>query len=290
MLFSSLNCGSSQQNSSFSQITRPKFSRPLIHQSQKVSYNLENLLLTDLSEKDLSLYVYIQESEKIWDYHEYKEELFGYIKDFFKKYGINCKITYSQDLLAGFNSAEVVGVEILDSDKSFEERYSKLCDQHPEKIKKKNSLSTLKGYAVTEIGISLINGGWEEFRDDMSREEVEEQFKEEINEITKKEFILRQNAGNICHEVLHCLGLFHPSDLPSVVKEFEGKIPNIMTGYPLQFSREYPLGSCLTPIQIRMIHSFISQDTFYKCFCDSNRELETFLKRISEENNLRLAN
>ena len=255
----------------------------LSRKQNRISYELSNLYNTEIQDRNLTLHVYIVKSEKLWDYHENKEELFGYIKSFFKDQKINCYIIYSLSDFSSFNSPNEVGVEILDSDESLEKRCVELSDT---KIRKNTGF---KGHAVTNRGIALINGGWEEFRDYMTRKEVEEQFNEIYEGVTKKEFTLRLNAGNICHEVLHCFGLFHPSIFnPDVIQEFENGIPNIMSYYTPKFSDKFPVGYTLDLLQRKMMHSFIAGNMMHGAFVDSGRDLDLFTRRIAEANNLKI--
>jgi len=265
----------------------------ITRQRQAVSYRLEDLCDTEISERDLTLHVYIADSERIWDYRDYKEELFGYVKEFFREQKVNCNIIHSDFNFKIFNSRNEFGVEILDSDKVLIKRYFELypvADKGEENRKIKNLRAT-KGSAVTKTGLVLINGGWEEFRSYMPKEEVEKQFLEEYEGVTRKEYLLRQNAANICHEVLHCLGLFHPKTFfPDLVDNYVKGIPNIMSYAPPKFTKENKTGYILNRFQLQFIHSFLAGNNSYKRFLASDRNLDLFATNIARDNNLTLTN
>lgn len=256
----------------------------------KISYKLEDLCDTELYEKDITLYVYIAPSEILWDYHKYKEEIFGYVKDFFKEQNMNCEILFSESKLENFNSSNILGVEILDSEEKVAERYFHLISEPNDLIKgelRKIILNDM-GYAATQKGIALISA-WEEFRNDeeITKEEIEKQFSESYKGMTKKDYLFKENAGLICHELLHCVGLWHLDEFDSLVKEDE-IIPNIMANKLPKFRERCSVGYSTTNLQKRLIHSFIEGNNTYKAFVDSQRDLELYLKNLAEANNLEL--
>lgn len=283
LIFGSIGCFNERRNNvQLSPVSLQNIAyEKSISKQDRISYELSDLCDTEIQDRNLTLHVYIAKSEKLWDYHENKDELFGYVKSFFKDQKVNCYVVYSLSGFSSFNSPNKVGIEVLDSDEAINERCIQLSDTTYKRNKE------VKGHAVTNRGIALINGGWEEFRDYMTREEVEEQFNEIYEGITKKEFTLRLNAGNICHEILHCFGLFHPRIFnPDIVHEFENNVPNVMSYYKPRFSDKSPIGYSLDLVQRKMMHSFIVGNMMYRAFVDSGRDLDLFTSRIAEANNL----
>lgn len=260
---------------------------------EKPAYSLEELCDAEVYEKDLALQVYIPSSKKLWDYQDYREELFGYVKEFFKNYAVNCSITCPDAKeISSFNARNEFRVEIFDSDEALIKRYFELLPQTDEgEINKKiKILKAVKGHAITQKGIVLINGGVEEFRG-MKREEIEKQFLEEYEGVTRKEYLLRQNAANICHEVLHCLGLFHPQTfIPDVTNIYAEGIPNIMSYQPPKFTKKNKTGYNLNDFQIRVMHSYLSGNNSYKRFLASGKNLDLLATNIARDNNLVLTN
>ena len=256
------------------------------------TYGLEELLDTEIRERALALNVYIQDSEKLWDYHEYREELFGYVRRFFKKQKVNCQVSYSNSPFNNFSSCNEFGIEILDSDIEFLKRYYELKPEDRGKSAKEIfGLQIPKGRAITKKGIALINGSWEEFREESSRSDKEWYTKfDKEHKMSVKEVILKNNAANICHETLHCLGLWLPYEFPMLFPEYDEEGTNIMSYYPPKFTKKYPEGYKLEPIQVKMIHSFLAGKNTYRAFVDSGRDLDVFLERIGKENNLALEN
>lgn len=254
----------------------------------KVSYKLEDLCDTSVSEREIKIHVYVEPSDVLWDYHEHKDEIFRYVNSFFKKLKINSIIDYSETPLKKIDASNEFGVEVLDSNKKLTERYLGLClaKDDPEIKNIEEKTSNQKGYSAAKYGLALINGGWEEFRS-MPRNEVEEQFDGVYKGMTVKEYILRQNANNIVHEILHCMGLFHPVDLGyAVVKRSEGDTPNIMSLQLPNFSKDLPLGADLDSFQEKLIHSFITRKNAYSAFSDSGKDIKTFLRNIAKSNDL----
>ncbi|HJN56672.1 MAG: hypothetical protein QF436_04000 [Candidatus Woesearchaeota archaeon] len=256
-------------------------------QAQKPSYKLEDLLDTEIKERDLTLHVYIQPSQTLWDYHDYRNELFGYVKSFFAQNKINCNIIYS-DTRKDYNSHNELGVEVLDSGDEIVNRYFELFSQQNkfEGSITANRLKISKGYAVTQKGIALVNGGWEEFREDTSRKD-KKYYYENDGVMLNKENILRQNAGIIVHEVLHCMSLFHPNDFyPALVSTKQENIPNVLSHLNPEFSDELPLGYGIADLQLRLMHSFLAGNNTYKAFVHAIRILDVFEIMIAKENNL----
>lgn len=257
----------------------------------KISYKLEDLCDTELYEKDITLYVYIAPSEILWDYHKYKEEIFGYVKDFFKENQIKCTVVYSTSNFKKFNSSNEFGAEIVVSEKDVEDRFFQLVtEQYAIDGETPLDLDE-RGYAVTRAGVALING-WEEWRGilkigELTKEEIERQFSESYKGMTKKDYLFKENAGLICHELLHCVGLWHLDEFDSLVKEDE-IIPNIMANKLPKFRERCSVGYSTTNLQKRLIHSFIEGNNAYKAFVDSQRDLELYLKNLAEAKNLEL--
>lgn len=254
---------------------------PIVH--KHVSYELSDLCDTPLTRKKLTLNVFIQPSEKLWDYHLYRAELFSYISKFFSQNNIDCEINYSSQQFKEFLEPSEKGLEILVSDEELLKRSFELSpviekEKEQQEIKKR---SNSKGYAITKKGIAILNGTWEEFRDYMSIKEQKEFFKGSYKKLSIKEFILRQNANNICHEVLHCTGLWHPESLyPILINRFEGKIPNVMSYQNPVLKDNLPIGANLSLLQQRILHSSIAGNNAYKAFEDSGFDLARFMGKI----------
>jgi len=259
---------------------------------KKVSYKLEDLCDTGLYEKDITLKVYIEPSEVIWDYHKYKEEIFRYVKKFFKEQSINCNITYSSISLKKFTKPNEFGLEIWNSEESVKRRYWQLITEQEGGLEN-NPLVIGKGIASTRTGIALVNGGWEEFRDELRTqgitiEEVEKQFPEKYKGTSIREYLFKENAVNICHEIFHCTGLWHPKTFNSVlVDNYYKDIPNIMSYENMKIKEGYAIGYTLEPLQKKLLHSFIAGNNTYRAFLDSQRDLEFYLDNLAEANNLK---
>ncbi len=262
-------------------------------QREITSHKLEDLCDTETETvKRLNLHVYIEPHKDIWDYHEYRNEIFSYVTAFFKKYNVDCNIEFhNKPLERAYLGCNETGVEILASD----DRLTKRCFElekpktRKQKRKLKRDTSELEGRAVTEQGIALINGGWEEWRGDMSREEVIEQFPECYEGINKKEFFLRQHAGLIVHEILHCLGLFHPRTfLPRLVDEDRNLLPNALSyEAPKLLGKHHPTGRILIPVQTKLLHSYLVGNKTYQAFRDSDYRLTNYLRNMAIANKLK---
>ncbi len=251
---------------------------------EEVSYELGDLCDTEIKEKDLTLHVYISPSERLWDYQDYRDELFGYLKAFFASQKINCHVKYSDSKFKAFTSSNEIGIEVLDSEQAIIKRYFEFSPLEKENPDIREELEKQKGYAATRKGIALINANWEEFRPDSSRKDIG-WYSEPYKGITLKEYILRNNAGNIAHEVFHCLGFWHPGDfIPELVAVQEEGIPNVLSYGPAKFSEEYPLGYTISLLQQKLLHSSIAGNNFYKAFANSNRDLEIFVQDIARAN------
>ncbi len=251
------------------------------------SYELSNLCDTELYEKELNLYIYIEPSRRLWDYHQYKDEIMDYVSAFFKNQNIKCNIHYSKKPFVVFETPNEVGIEILSSNERMTSRYFQLFP--PEnKEKEKNmriTLSSKVGYAAPEAGFALMDGCNEEFRG-ASIKEQKLFFSEQCGKRTVKEEVLRSNASHICHEMLHCIGLFHPNATePRIVEDHRDEIPNIMTHLNAKFSDNYPVGYTMTELQIKLLHSYIAGNNTYIAFIAVNRELSSFLLSIAKANN-----
>jgi hypothetical protein len=255
-----------------------------------VSYKLEDLCDTAVDFKDITLNVYIEPSDVLWDYHEYREEFFGYVEEFFGKQKIDCKINFSNKPLVESLDSNSFGLEVFGSLNKITNRYYKLIGKQEGLTKKQCEKRVTRGRAVTRKGIALLNGAWEEFRLDpeITREDVEMQFKQKYKGISTKEYVLKSNAGYCVHEVLHCIGLFHPNTFsPNLVKEKdENEINNIMSLYPANFKKEPLLGYKMSNLQRELMHSFISGNNNYKSFLDSKKDLDEYILKIGIKNNL----
>ena len=262
------------------------------NQKQISSHKLEDLCDTETETiKKLNLHVYIEPSERIWDYHEHKDEIFNYVKAFFQKYNVDCNVIFHQEPLErAYLECNETGIEIYGDSKALCNKYVQLKDWGTRtelKWARKNTHQKV-GIAVTEKGIALLNGGWEEWRDKLSKEEVIEQFPESRGGIKKREYLIRQQAGNIAHEALHCLGLFHPKTFnPRLVPEDRTILPNIMGYESPIFTNHLPAGKILIPIQKKLIHSFLTGNGAYKAFQSDNHNLTNYLENIAHANKLK---
>ena len=253
---------------------------------KRTSYKLKDLCDTEIDWKNIKLHVYIEPSEILWEHHKYKEGIFEYVKDFFKEQKINCEVVYSESILKKFDNSNEFGIEIWDSKEDKEERYWQLftgIEEVPEKINL-NLIQT--SHAVTRAQISLTYG---------KRQSDTGKNHKEIDKILlelyrkDKEFVLKNHASHFCHEVLHCMGLFHPDGFIDNLIE-KTKTPNIMIKNPKypKPTKQNILGYCLTPLQQKLIHSFIAGNNNYKAFVDSQKDLLFYLMNIAEANDLRL--
>ena len=261
-------------------------------QKQIASHKLEDLCDTEIETiKKLNLHVYIESSERIWDYHEHKNEIFNYVKAFFQTYNIDCNVEFHENPLEkAYLECNEKGVEIYGDSRVLCNRYAELKNWKKRTEKKWASKNTHQkvGIAVTEKGTSLLNGGWEEWRDKISKEEAMEQFPESRGGIKKREYLIRQQAGNIVHETLHCLGLFHPKTFnPRLVPEDRTVLPNIM-GYEAPFFADHrPTGKILIDIQKKLLHSFLAGNGAYKAFQSNDYNLILYLENIAHANKLK---
>jgi hypothetical protein len=260
-----------------------------------VSYKLEDLCDTPIKNREINLRVYIDPNEVLWDYREFKDELFGYIKDFFKENQIKCNINYTNERIDKTTAPNEFALEILANEKQVAKRYYGLITQKEREDKSESDVGALmlnqKGYAATSAGVALVNGGWEEYRPVMTREEIEPQFKEEYKGMTKKDYTLRVNAANCIHEALHCAGLPHPNAFKEeIVKEFQTdkngqEIPNIMS-YQNMNTKCKGLGWELDDLQRKLLHSFISGNNAWKAFKDSYRDLDIYQGNLARANGI----
>ncbi|MBR9705499.1 hypothetical protein GOV14_00540 [Candidatus Pacearchaeota archaeon] len=260
----------------------------------KVSYKLEDLCDTEVKMRDIELYVYIKPSEKLWDYSDYKQELFDHVKEFFKEQQINCKVNFSKTWLHKFNEPNKFGIEIYESKTDMGNRYYTLLlnekDDNNKQIMSKEKAHILmfnqRGYGATRVGIALINGCWQEHKldPDMSRQDIESQFKDTYKGYTVKEYYMKGNAANICHEILHCQGLWHPQGFqPAIIKNFEKGVPNMMSYQNMLLGKGHVLGYQLNDLQRHLVHSFITGNNAYKAFIDSEKDLDTYLLNVGQE-------
>ena len=263
---------------------------PAVTAASRPSYKLEDLCSSDLSWKNINIHVYIEDSKVLWDYQKYREEIFGYVRDFFGENFINCGVIYSGNRLSPFQSSSEFGVEILESEERMKERFAFLSTGINFDPNETKLILDMRGYAATRAGIALINGACEEHKElvksgEMSIKEVEDQYPNIYKGLTVREYLFKGYAANICHELEHCMTLFHPGK-GELVSEYEGKTPNLMSYQNPAFSKEHSIGYCLAPVQQRLMHSFIAGGNNYRAFVDSLRELDIYLERVAEENSL----
>ena len=264
---------------------------------KKVSYKLNKLCDTKVDWKDMKINVYMEDSKVLYDYHKYRDEIFGYVKDFFKENKINCQVIYSDNNFLKFDSFNEFGVEIVSSNIKMKNRRDELLKSIGITPRYDPYIMHGKGYGVTRASIALINGGWEEFRSDletgeMTPEDMEKQFSRNYKGISVKEYLFKQNAGLICHEVLHCLGLPHPYQFEPPIVRGDDFIPNIM-GNSLprlqkEFQDRYSVGYSLEKIQKKLVHSFLAGKNNFKAFVSSERNLDVYLENLEKANNLEL--
>jgi len=255
--------------------------------NKRVSYRFQDLCDTDVDWKDININVYIKPSELLWEYHKYNEDIFNYVKEFFKKQKINCGVVYSNKQFKQFNSSNEFGLEILDSKREKEDRYWQLFTGI-EEVLEDNPLDLINktSHAVTRAGVVLTYGVCESGKG-MNQEEINIFLKKLYQK--DKSFLLRNRASHFCHEILHCMGLFHPEAfIENLIEKTE--TPNIMLKTP-----KYPkstehnlLGYCLNPLQQKLIHSFIAGNNNYKAFIDSQKDLIFYIENLAEVNGLKL--
>jgi len=263
---------------------------------KKGIYKLYRLCDTGIYWKNMKLHVYIEDSKVLWDYHKYKNDIFGYVKDFFKENKINCEISYSEKQFSGFSSNHEFGLEIVSSSKNMKNRRDDLLKELGITPKYDPYILYGKGYGVTKAGVALISA-WEEFRVDletgeMTPKDIEEQFLREYRGVSVKEYLFKQNASLICHEILHCLGLAHPHQVePPIITDLDF-IPNIMGNrlpeLQKEFQDKHSIGYKFDRIQEKFIHSFLAGKGSYKAFVHSNRNLDVYLENLAKANNREL--
>ncbi|OGJ19011.1 hypothetical protein A3K73_07715 [Candidatus Pacearchaeota archaeon RBG_13_36_9] len=287
--------GCNSDNSSNSHMTdKPAALSPAVshpHYPYYPSYRLEDLCDKEIDWKDIKIYVHIEDSKILWDYKQYRAEIFGHVRDFFRENLIDCRIVYSQEKLSPFQSSNEFGVEILDSDVRMRERFAFLLTGINFDPNETKLLLERKGYAATRAGVTLINGGLEEFKEmiksgDMSIKEVEDQYPGTYRGTTVRRYLFKGYAANICHELGHCMTLAHPGKLSSLVSDYEAETPNLMSYQNPVFSKKNSIGYCLTPLQQKLIHSFIAGGNNYRAFLYSERDLDIYLESVAQENKL----
>jgi len=263
-----------------------------------VSYKLEDLCNVEVKKRDITLNVYIESSEVLWDYHAYRGEIFGHVTEFLKQQEINCMVAYHDRGFQKFHSNNKFGVEIVSSNVEMKKRREQLLNGIGIKPEFEPRILYGKGYGLTRAGIALVNGGWEEFRDfirdeEMTTQEAESQFKKGYKGLTKKDYMLKQHAYLIVHELLHCLSLPHPQVFDPPILMWEDFIPNIMENdnpeFEKQFIERFPLGYQMRELQRKLIHSFVAGKGNYIAFVDSGRDLDVYLQNIANANGLKLS-
>jgi len=264
--------------------SKPQIGKPSVNPRWRISYKLEDLCDTEIDWKDIKVYVYVEPSELLWEFHKYKDGMFHYVSKFFKENKISCRIVYSDKPFEGFDKNEF-GIEILDSKKEKEDRYWQLSMGIKE-IPKENPLTLDKTSSAVPRAQVVLTYGVPQSRIGKSQEEINKMLTELYEK--DKEFILRDWAAHFSHEILHCMSLFHPKSLPGLIEKTD--TPNIMLSdtYLIipKSTREHILGYCLTPLQQRLIHSFIAGNNNYKAFVDSQRELDIYLENLASGNSL----
>lgn len=143
--------------------------------------------------------------------------------------------------------------------------------------------------AVTRAQIALIDGVYKS-ETGMSQKEIKEVLLKKYEDEKAKEFFLKNNASHFCHEILHCMGLFHMNTFnPNLIKKSE--IPNMMLHdsrfIRIKFTEENSLGYCLTTSQQKLIHSYIAGKNAYKAFIESQKDIWFYLDNLAEANNVK---
>lgn len=252
------------------------------------SFELSDLLDTAIEPREITLNVYIEDSEILWDYHDYRDELFSYVKAFFAEQKIECHVQYSESRKT-YNVSNEFGVEIYDSTVDMFSRYGTLYnprDNDTEEVERQINMS--QAYALTEFGISLINGGWENFRENSSRKD-RSFYLEPFSGTNFKEIILKQNAANVVHEVLHCMSLCHPGRFfPNIVEKYINDAPNILSQYCAEVSEENPIGYNITNLQVGLMHSYVAGNNTFIAFKSVGRDLDKFEEMFAKENKIKL--
>jgi len=255
---------------------------------KRVSYKLEDLCDTKVDWKDITLNVFIEDSKALWDSYKYKEEIFDYVKDFFKEQKVNCLVVYSNKQFEWFDKSNEFGLEVWGSKKEKEDRSWQLYTGILEVPKGNLFNLQYSSLAVTRAQVSLIDGRCRSY-ENKTQEEVNKLLVELYKK--DKEFILKKIAAHFCHEVLHCMSLFHVDDFKlNLIKKTE--IPNIMLSrsnyFMPKFKKNHSLGYSLNPLQQKLIHSFIAGNNTYKAFVDSQKDMTFYLENLAEANSLEL--
>jgi hypothetical protein len=266
---------------------------------ERVSYKLEDFLDTEVKLRDIKLNVYIENSENIWNYSEHKDEIFRYVKDFFKSHKVNCKINYSKTPMQDSNIINEFGLEILGSTEQMNKRRLELIlgkfKVSEKTLNEFTKIINLKndGFAYTEGNICLVDGSYDIFMKTLgktpSREEIKKRLNDNYQGISVQEAIQRNDADLICHEVLHCMGLFHPNIFKTdFFERYKIKdCPDIMILDLPRFDVNKQ-GYCLDEFQEKMMHSYLAGNNVYKAFMNSKKQLLPYLQRIRWENKLEL--
>jgi hypothetical protein len=264
--------------------------KPVIERA--ISYKLEDLCDTEIREREINIDVYISPDEKLWDYHDYRDDIFSYLSEYFLEAKVKCDFNF---LESPFNPSlerqpNHLYIEILPGKREFIDRILEL--QPVENEKERNNLifglSMMRGWSISKRGAVLLDGGWEEFRGYMTRDEIEPQFEDYSSEAnaTIGEHLFRMNAGLLFHEAGHNFGLCHTEDFePHLVETHQGKVPNFMSYYPINL-KDSEIGYNITDLQKKLLHSYISGGMTYRALRDSDNDLGTFARNIASSNNL----
>lgn len=256
---------------------------------ESVSYKLEDLCDTKTDLKKINLFVYIKDSELLWEYHQYKKEIFGYVRDFFRENNIDVNVSYLDTKLKKFNDPTEFGIEIYDSKRGKEERFYQLkfgLDDVPNNLRL-DLINT--SHAVTPAQIVLTNG----IRKSSGGLDINQ-----INELIKDcyiinpEYILKSHASHFSHEILHLMSLFHVDSFdPDPISKDE--VPNIMrtsNGYIIA-SRYYDknvLGFKIDDLQKKLIHSYVAGNNAYRAFENSDKIMKIYNFKLASGNEFEL--
>jgi len=278
------------QNNYSSRYLEPAVNQSIVYQAP-VSYKLEDLCDTEIYDKNITVNVYIEPSEILWDYHKYKDEIFKHTRDFFKENQINCNVVYSDVKLKKFIEPNEFGIEILDSKIKKDIRYVELMTgfDFDEKLLGGIKNSYNNSLAATRAQTALILGRHMSYSN-LTEGEVKEIYQDFYKHENIKESVLRELAAHFSHELLHCMGLFHPENFsPSPIEELD--VPNIMTNKidrKPKIGEDCVVGYKLDELQKKLIHSFVAGNNSYKAFADSQKDLLIYSGNLADKNNFKI--
>jgi hypothetical protein len=254
----------------------------------KMSYKLEDLCDTKVDMKDITLYLNFKRDE-IFDRIEYRMEFEFGIKDFFLANNVNCNIEYTSDMKGKYTDPNKFYLRVSNSTTSFARDYRNILTNVQGKVIDDQEACTFLfdkgGFAVTETGISIVNSRMSGLEgiylgEGLSDLEAEKKIGNVSRAYAKKDAVVG------CHEVLHCMGLFHPRTLsPSLVDLNVGGVPNMMMRGPGgKYSWGGARGYTLDDNQKKLMHSFIAGNNTYKAFEESNHDLWLYVQRLDRDN------